>query len=132
MDPDAPLIDEPVTGKLLQFEANPGKLQFVPKRADFESVNPKEGGQATKRVVVSSAAEVVVSHVEVKDVRENGLADGESFMLRLPSGLGVGGEAGMLELPEELVVGPLGVNLTLEFTPEHEGQYSIVLGFWAG
>ena len=83
-------------------------------------------------MVVSSAEEVVVSHVKVKDAKENGLADGERFLLRLPSGVGVGREAGMLELPEELVVGPLSVNLKLEFMPEHEGQYSRVLGFWAG
>ena len=43
-------------------------------------------------------------------------------MLRFPSGVGMGGEAGMLELPDKLVVGPLVLILTLEFALEHEGQ----------
>ena len=55
-----------------------------------------------------------------------------SYILRLPTGVGMGGEAGMLQLPEEFLVGPMGVNRTLEFALEHEGQYSMVAGFWAG
>ena len=118
-----------MTCTLLQFEADPGKVQLVPIRAGFASANHKEGGSAPKRVVMSSSKELVVSHVEMKDFKKYGLADGESFMLRLPSGVGLGGEAGMLKLPEDILVGHPRINLTLELAPELEGQYSVVPGF---
>lgn len=106
---------------MLQFKADPGKLKFSPAEGAFDMVDPTLGDSAGRNIQISAQYAVEIDSIQLKDVRENGLKDGDAFLLRLPSGVGLGGEAGIKKLKEPLTIGPNGLNATLEFAPDEEG-----------